>query len=235
MKKCLFYACVLVLSTELYAHQSNFDGFMAAYKQVEEPSEITRIAFEKFEDDDSFQESSLLRSALDIGAGTGRDSLFLLRKGWSVTATDSGEDAIRTMEAKVPKLYNSTFDLRKVPFENMSFPRSFDLVISNWAIDYTSPENYPRVFNMVTSLVKKGGRLAITFFGDAHQAIGSGFDHTLHSRKEVLAMLEDEFEIEYFNESKGLISGQLQKLIYHRFDIVAKKKHKSKENLCPNF
>ena len=201
-------------------HKANFDGFMRDFKDATEPSHLVDTAFKKIEDQDTFEKSEGTRSALDVGAGTGRDTLFLLKKGWRVTAIDSNKQGIELIRSKASKECTSNLEVLELDFDHIPLHKKYDLVISNWSIDYASPETYPTILKNLKSLVSKNGRLAISFFGDEHTGIKKSVVHTLHKQSEILPMIGDDFEIEYFNAVKQHRKGY----VWHVFEVVAKRK-----------
>jgi tellurite methyltransferase len=53
--------------------------------------------------------------AVDLGAGTGRDSVFLLSRGWTVLAIDTQQLALDRLRALVPAKFLSRCETRCAP------------------------------------------------------------------------------------------------------------------------
>ena len=69
-----------------------------------------------------------LRTALDLGCGTGRDAVFLAMRGWRVTAVDRLPDALDRARS-LAELHDVTLDLRVLDAERDPLPEgSFELV-----------------------------------------------------------------------------------------------------------
>lgn len=66
--------------------------------------------------------------ALDIGCGIGRDSHFLLEKGFKVHACDSNEDAVKTCLTRFEG--NKRFSVSQCCFTEFNYPQC-SLVIAN--------------------------------------------------------------------------------------------------------
>jgi tellurite methyltransferase len=62
--------------------------------------------------------------ALDLACGAGRNALWLHQHGWSVTAVDGAEEAIRLVHELEPEIDAQVLDLERdepLPFENAAF------------------------------------------------------------------------------------------------------------------
>ena len=69
-----------------------------------------------------------VRTALDLGCGTGRDAVWLALHGWQVTAVDILPDALDRARS-LAELHEVTLDLRILDVARESLPaKSFDLV-----------------------------------------------------------------------------------------------------------
>jgi len=103
--------------------------------------------------------------ALDLGCGSGRDTLELLKHGWEVTAIDESEEAIRLLESKLPSEARSRVRLQNDRFENLRLERAFDLVYSAWSLPFCRPESWDGLWRSVVGAVAVGGVVGAHFFG----------------------------------------------------------------------
>lgn len=77
--------------------------------------------------------------AADLGAGTGRDTLFLLQKGWNVLAIDAEQLSIDIILNRVDASYLDNLAVVVSPFSEMILPPELDLIFGEkdaWAIDH---------------------------------------------------------------------------------------------------
>ena len=74
------------------------------YRQKKYPGAPSRIVIAYFD-------LSTGKEALDIGAGNGRNSLFLARRGFSVVAVDISEEGLRQFAGAHPDLHPICADL----------------------------------------------------------------------------------------------------------------------------
>lgn len=215
-----YLAYLVFLFPTCKIHASNFDSFFEDFKDETEPSHLVNVASSKIEDDFLFSKKRRIKTALDVGAGTGRDTFFLLNKGWDVTAIDGQDKSIDIMCSRMAEEFNSHLKLFRIEFENLhTIGGQFDLVVANWSIDYTDPEKYPLIFDQVRSKVLEGGYLAVSFFGNEHTGIGPSYPHTLHKESEILPMIGDSFELKYFN----VVKQRRSNIVWHVIEVVAKK------------
>lgn len=109
------------------------------------------------------------RSALDIGAGTGRDAAWLARHGFEVVAVEPapefvaagqrihGQESIRWVRDSLPDLTRT-----------IRLGMSFDLVLVSAVWMHVAPDDRIRVFRKLVSLLKPGGLLAISLRKGPH-------------------------------------------------------------------
>ena len=102
-------------------------------------------------------------SALDIGAGSGRDAAWFTIRGFQVVAVEPSKglrkyatalhrgDGVRWLNDQLPNL-TATFDLGK----------QFDLIWLSAVWQHVAPEDRPRAFRAIASLLKPGGLVLLT-------------------------------------------------------------------------
>ena len=118
---------------------------------------------------DRFDEPGL---AVDLGAGTGRDTAELLRRGWSVIAIDGEREAIDRLLALVggesPRL-----ETRVGRFEDEPWPQC-DLVNASYALPFTRAEQFDALWARIVASLRPGGRFSGQIFGVNDEWAGSG-------------------------------------------------------------
>ena len=137
--------------------------------------------------------------AVDIAAGEGRDTLELLKRGWTVVATDGHPEAFAHLWPRVPEAIKSRLTTVEVNFAEMQVP-ACDLVNASFALPFCEPRVFPGLWNRIVAAIRPGGRFAGQFFGkrDSWTSISN---RTHHSREEVLKLLES-FDVEMFREEE---------------------------------
>lgn len=134
------------------------------------------------------------RTALDIGCGRGRNSLFLAKAGVSVTSFDFTPEAIHTIEAAAdaqglrPKIRALCHDVTEDwPVSDHAFDLIIDLHCFRHIHDHDLRENYKR--NILRSLCVHGRYLiAIGMEGDGYYGrYAANEAGLLHTKKQILS------------------------------------------------
>ncbi|MEU8226964.1 class I SAM-dependent methyltransferase [Kribbella sp. NPDC048915] len=93
-----------------------------------------------------------IRTALEIGAGTGKATRLFARAGIAVTATDPDAAMLAELRKRVPGVTTV-----QAPFEDLPSDRSYDLVYSAAALHWTNPDGR---WERMAKLVRPGGVFA---------------------------------------------------------------------------
>jgi len=104
-------------------------------------------------------------SALDLACGPGRNSLYLAKLGWRVTAVDGSAVAIEFLRAGNPDIDARVIDLEAGEFEVV--PAAFDLVLSCYYLQRS-------LIALIKTALRPGGILImIVHLADADQPQGT--------------------------------------------------------------
>lgn len=161
------------------------------------------------------------RRAVDLGCGTGRDTLELLRRGWSVVAQDHTPGAFALMWPSVPEEYRARLTTSTAGYAEFEIPEA-ELINASYALPFCAPERFEEVWSRVVRALPRGGRFAGQFFGDQDDWAVMA-DRTHHTRPQVERLLKD-FVIEQLNEIQNYeagVTGTLKN--WHIFHVVARK------------
>lgn len=100
--------------------------------------------------------------ALDLGCGAGRDTRYLLGRGWQVTAVDREAEAI-TLLADLPRERLRTV---QSSFEDFAFEREgFDLISAQFTLPFIPQPAFGEVFARLRAALRPGGVFTGQFFG----------------------------------------------------------------------
>lgn len=139
--------------------------------------------------------------ALDLGCGTGRDTLYLLEKGWTVIALDNEPAALLNLVEKFAALEEGTQKL--IPyvgnFETDPFPQNLQLINASYAIPFCHPQYFADVWQKIINSLDLNGRFVGQFFGP-QDSWSNNSNMTFHSKEDLLKLLEPHFIIEYWGE-----------------------------------
>ncbi|WP_158891141.1 MULTISPECIES: trans-aconitate 2-methyltransferase [unclassified Pseudomonas] len=103
--------------------------------------------------------------ALDLGCGTGRDTLVLLERGWQVLAVDAEAEALSTLRERTPALLQPRLETRQARFETLEIPPC-DLVNSSFALPFCEPARFSLLWTGITAAVRPGGLFCGQLFGE---------------------------------------------------------------------
>ena len=150
---------------------------------------------------------------LDIGCGTGRHSIELSKRGYTVTGIDLSESLLKRAKQKASEqnlpINFEQHDARKLPFVN-----EFDLVImlceGAFPLMETDEMNF-QILRNATQALKPKGKLIFTTL--------NGLFPLFHSVKEFLASATKEGNATYSNNSFDLMTFRERNLIHIEDDF----------------
>jgi len=157
--------------------------------------------------------------AIDIGGGALNDTKYLLEKGFEVIAIDKSP----LMNEESKKIPHSKLSAITTSFENYHFPKEeYDIASAMFALPFTSPKHFEKVFSNIKESLKKGGIFCGQLFGDRDEWKNNS-EMTFHTKEQVKKLLGD-IEIIYLNEeekeSKTAVGDMKH---WHIFHIIARK------------
>ena len=101
--------------------------------------------------------------ALDIGAGSGRDALWLAEKGWQVAAIEPC-DALR---GNIPQHENIQIINASLPQLNCHLEKSYDLILVSAVWMHLTVSQQQQAIIRLQGLLNRGGLLIITWRNQA--------------------------------------------------------------------
>ncbi len=160
-------------------------------------------------------------AAVDLGCGTGRDTVELLRRGWHVLAVDNQPQALAHARANVPPMYQNALETRLARLEDVELP-AVDLVNASYCLPFCHPVHFAALWQRITGAIKGNGRFSGHFFGERDTWANTP-DMTFHTRSEIDSLFIG-FDVEYFTEEDE--DGQTalgDSKHWHVYSIVARK------------
>lgn len=161
--------------------------------------------------------------AADLGAGTGRDTLYLLKSGWQVFALDAEQLSIDIILNRVDPQHLTNLQVIRSTFEEMRLPADLDLINASFSLPFCKPPDFGRCWDEITGSLSVGGRFCGQFFGE-HDAWASNPNLMIHSYEALKGLFQRQFIIEYLQIEDGMIpsaNGTLKH--WHVYHVVAKK------------
>jgi len=161
------------------------------------------------------------RRALDLGCGDGRDTIELLRRGWSVTAIDAAPVAIERLSARPDLPPGSKLTALCGQFQKLLWPE-VDLVNASFALPLCPPAQFPALWGKIKASLASRGWFAGQLYGPrddwARDPALTILDET-DTRALFAGYAIERFEVE---ESDTVTPRGKQKH-WHIFHIVARK------------
>lgn len=165
------------------------------------------------------------RRAADLGCGDGRDTIELLRRGWSVIALDAEPAAIARLRAREDLPAASQLDARVAAFDETDWG-TVELVNSSFALPFCRPEAFPDLWRKIGASLAPGGRFAGQLFGPRDSWAGRGLDGravTILDEAALRALFND-YTIELFEEEEtDAVTPRGEAKHWHIFHVVARK------------
>lgn len=161
------------------------------------------------------------RFAVDLGCGTGRDTVELLRRGWRVLAIDAEPEAIARLRARADLPPGARLDTRLARFEATRWPEA-DLVNASFALPFCPPAAFAVVWWQVLRSLRPGGRFAGQLLGDRDDwAREPGITHV---REEEVEALLAGLDVEWlWEEETDSVTPRGRAKHWHVFHVVARR------------
>lgn len=158
--------------------------------------------------------------AIDLGCGSGPDTLELLRQGWRVHAVDTEPWGLQALRAAVPPEHADRLHTYTCRFESFDFPPC-DLVWAGFALPFCPRAAWSTLVNRIARALNPGGRFAGDLFGDKHA--WSGEDDVLTLTKGQARQVLAPFVVEAFDIEDGYRVSGGQVTRWHAFGFAARK------------
>ena len=141
--------------------------------------------------------------AIDLGAGGGRDTLAIAKKGWNVLAVDVTPKSLEKIEKDSIRL-SGHVTTKLASFQGMKLGGgSADLVNASYSLPFVSNEAFPSVWKKIVSALKPGGRFVGTFFGPKDTWAKTKTGMNFHDQASVKKLVRDSgLEVESIDEDE---------------------------------
>lgn len=147
----------------------------------------------------SYLQHEKKKTLLEIGAGTGNDSLYFKKHGLRVTAMDISPEHIRYSKKRgLSTILLDMYDLHKLH-------RQFDAVYSMSSLVHIPKKDMGRVLSKIKRTVNKNGLFYLGMYGGVNVEGIYHKDHcrpkrffSLYYTKDILSIVQKYFRLEYF-------------------------------------
>jgi SAM-dependent methyltransferase len=154
--------------------------------------------------------------AVDLGCGSGIDTLAMLERGWRVLAIDAEAEAIDRLRQRASE--RTGLETQRAPMEEVTIP-SADLVWASYSLFFCDPARFPDVWGRIGEAIRPGGRFAGELLGD-HDTWATREDGTAMTRAEAEALF-DGWTVERFEEEENDGEACSGPKHWHLFHVIA--------------
>lgn len=166
--------------------------------------------------------------ALDLGAGSLKDSKFLLSMGFRKVVAIDQDKLFKNYAKGFPA---TLLQLKVANLEELKLPKTqFDLINASYSLPFTQPPHLPEVCRQIIAALKPGGIFCGQFFGPKDGWNTPENQLTFTSQQEIEKLLSPLkiIHLEEVNNPKAkTIDGQPKH--WHIFHIIAQKSKTSKK------
>lgn len=159
-------------------------------------------------------------AAIDLGYGSGNETLHLLHAGWNVLAIDREAQAATLLAQRIPPQLRDAAELRVAGFEDVTLQPA-DLVFAGFSAPFCHPSRFDALWAHIRDALRPGGRFAGQLFG-IEDDWSKNERMTFHSRLQVEQLL-DGFHVENLDEVCGPGRSYAGPKRWHVFHIIARK------------
>ncbi len=146
--------------------------------------------------------------AVDVGSGSGRDTLEMLRRGWRVIAVDPEADGHARLMRAAPPALRERLTMVIAPLERADLaafaraasPGGADLVNASFTLPFIPGEVFAQAWACIVDALRPGGVFSGQFFGD-RDGWASIPRRSHHTRGAALGLLAP-FALELFDEQE---------------------------------
>ena len=166
------------------------------------------------------------KTAVDLGAGAGNETLYLLKRGWEVTAVDTNPYAIQTIKERAREVNKGALDVRLESMQETKLePNSVDLINASLSLPFVPREDIRAVWSKSIDALRTGGVFTGHFFGPEH-AWREREDMTFLSVNEIFDDFIKDYPLELvylLNEKEEVKLGVGGTAFFHTITVIVQK------------
>ena len=159
------------------------------------------------------------RDAIDLGCGTGIETVAILRRGWRVFAVDAEQVGIDRLLVRTSPQERERLHAEVGSIEDAELPTA-DLVWAGYSLFFIPPQRFATTWGNVRASVRPGGRFAGQVLGE-RDSWAAGGDVNAHGRADAEALF-DGWALERFDEEENDGDACSGPKHWHLFHVVAR-------------
>ncbi len=127
---------------------------------------------------------------LDLGCGSGRDSLAFYEQGFDVTPLDASEEMCKLAEI------HTGLEVLNMAYEDMEFDEVFDGVWGSEALVHVPEDEMPEILGLVIDALCQGGTLYLSFHEGDFEGNQNGRYFCQYTREKLERILRETGRLE---------------------------------------
>jgi SAM-dependent methyltransferase len=159
------------------------------------------------------------RDAIDLGCGTGIETVAILRRGWRVFAIDAEPAGIERLLVRASAPERERLQAQVGSIEDVELPTG-DLVWAGYSLFFVPPQRFATTWTGIKGSVRPGGRFAGQLLGE-RDTWAAGGDVNAHTRADAQAFF-DGWTLERFDEEENDGDACSGPKHWHLFHVVAR-------------
>ena len=164
---------------------------------------------------------NIIGNAIDLGCGSGSDTVFLIKNNWNVLAIDSSnvEERIRK---KLASNEQGKLRFEAQRFEELRLPKC-DLLISNNSLPFCDQNYFRQMWTEICFSINDKGYFVGNFFGINDEWNTENDKRTFFTKEEVIKLFDgfEILEIQDIEIDKPTAQGKIKH--WHTIEIIARK------------
>lgn len=159
--------------------------------------------------------------AIDLGCGTGIETVALLARGWHVLAIDGQAQALELLQAAVPAELTERLVTQQAQFEEVVLPQA-QLIHAGYSLPFCHPDHFDALWRAISVALPAGGLFVGQLFGDRDGWAGRA-DMTFHTEAQLAARLApfETLVLTVRDEPGTIVTGAAKH--WHVFDVIARR------------
>lgn len=142
------------------------------------------------------------RQAVDLGCGTGNDTVHMLKAGFKVLAIDQSAEGLKRLENRENLPHPENLDTCQARFQDLDLPQHCDFINASLALPFCPPEDLQTLWQKIFDALKPGGIFAGHLFGVDDSWNHKVLDMSFFSRAEVEEMIKPFSQTLFFKEDE---------------------------------
>jgi len=159
------------------------------------------------------------KSVLDIGVGSGRDVLYLAKKGFNVVGVDISTSALKELK-KICKDKKLKISLKNKPIETFSYKKKYNAVFCLNVLPFIAKKDVKNVISSMKSNTSKGGVNTIKVFTTKDPAAKKNKHKLTYFKTNELKSYYKDWKIIYYKEYLSKPEKHKNNPMWHRHHIA---------------